>query len=383
MLLSSRPWRSLAYVAARLPLPALGATLVLVPAFTGRPLLAVPLLVLYLAAAVFAAPFERRLVAILGRRPVDDARPQARTVAHALLAAVLAPAEVLLLLGWSAGSIALVAAPALQGDGPVAAGPWTVDTTAEAWLAVPAGVAVFVGGTYVLVGLAELHAFLARELLGPREAELQARVTELTRSRLRLVDAFDVERRRIERDLHDGAQQELVALAMTLDLARIELEGSPHAEAKRLVDHAHAQATSTMTRLRELIHGIHPPALADRGLPGAIEALADRSVVPVTHRVELPRRPPESVETAAYFVLAEALANAGKHSGASAVDVEVRLRDGRLELAVTDDGVGGASAGDGGGLAGLGDRVAAVGGRLTLSSPPGEGTTVRAEIPCP
>ena len=207
-------------------------------------------------------------------------------------------------------------------------------------------------------------------------------MTELARSRLRLIDAFDVERRRIERDLHDGAQQELVALAMTLDLARIELEGTEHAEAARLVDHAHAQATSTMTRLRDLIHAIHPPVLAHRGLPGAVEELADRSALRVDAAIELPRRLPESIETAAYFVLAEALTNAGKHSGAEAVEVDVRLGDNTLLLQVRDQGVGGADAREGSGLAGLGDRIAAVGGRLTLSSPPGGPTVVRAEIPC-
>lgn len=383
MLLSSRPWRSVAYLVARLPLPALGAVVVLVPALNGAPLLAPVLLAAYLVAAVLAASFERRLVTLVRRPPVPGARAQPRTVAHALLSVVLAPLEVTLLLGWSAGSVALIAAPALLGEGPVAAGPWTIDTTAEAWLSVPAGVALLVAGTYAVVGLAELHASLARELLGPRGDELRAQVTELTRSRLRLIDAFDVERRRIERDLHDGAQQELVALAMTLDLARIELEDSPHTEARRLVDHAHAQATSTMTKLRELIHEIHPPVLADRGLPGAVETLADRSALPVTYRADLPRRLPESIETAAYFVLAEALANAGKHSRAPAVDVDVRLRDGTLTLAVTDEGVGGAKAAAGSGLTGLGDRIAAVGGRLTLSSPPGGPTVVRAEIPCP
>ena len=222
-----------------------------------------------------------------------------------------------------------------------------------------------------------------RELLGPRGEELREQVTELTRSRLRLIDAFDVERRRIERDLHDGAQQQLVALAMTLDLARIELEGTEHTEAARLVDHAHTQATSTMTRLRDLIHAIHPPVLADRGLPGAVEELADRSALRVNYTTELSRRLPESIETAAYFVLAEALTNAGKHSGADAVDVDVGLRNGTLVLSVRDEGVGGASADDGSGLAGLGDRIAAVDGRLTLSSPPGGPTIVRAEIPCP
>ena len=291
--------------------------------------------------------------------------------------------DLLLLVFWLIGGLALLIAPALMSEGPVAVGLWTIDTTREAWLAVPAGLAVLIAGTYAVTGLAVAHAWLARELLGPRGEELKDQLTELTHSRLRLIDAFDVERRRIERDLHDGAQQQLVALALTLDLARIELEPTDHAEARRLVDEAHGQATRTIKELRDLIHAIHPPILADRGLPGAVAELADRAALPVTYAAELPERLPESVETAAYFVLSEAIANAVKHSGAPRIDVDLRVDDRTLHLAVTDDGHGGADAERGSGLAGLGDRVAAVGGRLTLTSPLGGPTIVRAEIPCP
>ncbi|RKQ93995.1 signal transduction histidine kinase [Solirubrobacter pauli] len=375
------PWRSVAYLAARLPLPAVGALLVLLTAGGGWTIaLAVPILLAYLTAATFAAPFERRLVTILDRPPIPPARPQLKTVAHAAIGLVAAPFECLFLAGWSLGGLALVLSPALLGEGPVAAGVVTVDTAAEAWIAVPVGIVILAVGTYATVGLATVHAFLARELLSPTDGELQHQVTELTSSRLRLIDAFDVERRRIERDLHDGAQQQLVNLAMTLDLARIELEGSD-TEAERLVDQAHRQATSTMRELRDLIHGIHPPVLADRGLPGAIEALADRSPLPIHHTTALPHRLPESIETTAYFVLAEALANAAKHSRAEQVELSVQLEDRTLTLEVSDDGRGGARPKSG--LAGLGDRVAAVGGRLTLSSPTGGPTIIRAEIPCP
>ena len=376
------PWRSIAYVAARLPLPATGALLVLAPFAAGgwAIALAVPILLAYLAVATLAAPFERRLVTILGRPPIPAAKPQLKTVGHALVNLVASPFECVFVIGWSIGSLALVLSPALLGEGPVAAGVVTIDTTTEAWIAVPAGLALLVAGAYLTVGLANVHAFLARELLSPTGSELQQQLTELTSSRLRLIDAFDVERRRIERDLHDGAQQQLVTLAMTLDLARIELEGS-HSEAARLVDQAHTQATDTMRGLKDLIHGIHPPVLADRGLPGAIEELADRSPLPIRHTTTLPERLPESIETAAYFVLAEALANAAKHSEATAVDLRVHVEDRTLVLDVQDDGKGGARPASG--LAGLGDRVAAVGGRLTLSSPHGGPTIIRAEIPCP
>ncbi|MDA0181665.1 histidine kinase [Solirubrobacter phytolaccae] len=382
MLVSSRPWRAVAYLAARLPIPTLGALFVLAPILAGgwAIALAVPATLAYLVAATLATPLERRLVTLLDKPPIPAAKPNLRVVTHTATSAILAPFEVAFLTCWSIGSLALILSPALLGEGPVAAGLVTIDTTTEAWIAVPAGLALFIAGTYATVGLAEAHAFLARELLRPQPDELQQRVTELARSRVRLIDAFDVERRRIERDLHDGAQQQLVTLAMTLDLARIELEGT-NTEAERLVDQAHRQATSTMRELKDLIHGIHPPALADRGLPGAIEELADRSPLPIRHTTQLDQRLPESVETAAYFVLAEALANAAKHSEADAIDLDVQLADHTLILNVHDNGKGGAQPA--GGLAGLGDRVAAVGGRLTLHSPIGGPTTVRAEIPCP
>lgn len=383
MLVSSRPWRSVAYLAARLPLPALGALLVLGPIFGGGwtgAAIAVPLALAYLAAATIAAPLDRRLVRLLNRPPIPSAKPRLRTVTHGVINLVLAPFEVIFLIGWLLGGLALICSPLLISAGPVAAGAWTIDDSGEAWLAAPAGLALLIAGTYAAIGLAEAHAFLARELLSPTSDELQRQVTELARSRTRIIDAFDVERRRIERDLHDGAQQQLVTLALTLDLARIELEGSG-SEAERLVTQAHRQATSTMRELRDLIHGIHPPVLADRGLPGAVEELADRSALPVTYSADLPERLPEPIETAAYFVLAEALANAGKHSRADTVAIDVHLDDRTLVLAVEDDGRGGAKPGSG--LQGLGDRMAAVGGRLTLESPHGGPTIVRAEIPCP
>jgi signal transduction histidine kinase len=383
---SSRPWRALAYLVARLPFAGVGGTLVLVVLFAGLPeaAIALALLAAFALAGIAAAPLERQLVALLGRPPVPAARPaRLRAATHALLAAVLAPLDAILLGGWLLGALALLASPLLLGAGPVSIGPWEVDSTGEALAAMPAGLALLFAGAYAVVGAAEGHAALAQKLLGPRGEELRGQVQELTRSRLRLIDAFDVERRRIERDLHDGAQQQLVALALTLDLARIELEGSERGEAARLVEQAHTLATRTLTDLRDLIQGIHPPVLADRGLPGAVAELSHRSALEVTYAADLPGRLPESVETAAYFVLSEAMANAAKHSGAPAIDVSVSQRDRILELVVRDEGRGGADAGRGSGLAGLGDRVAAVGGRLTLSSPLGGPTIVRAEIPCP
>jgi signal transduction histidine kinase len=236
-------------------------------------------------------------------------------------------------------------------------------------------------GAYPLTAWAGARAALARMVLAPPDAELDERLVEVTRSRARLVDAFEVERRRIERDLHDGAQQRLVALTVALGLARLDLPtGSAAAEQ---VDTAHEQAKQALTELRELIHGVHPQVLTDRGLPAAIGDAAGRSPVTVEVDVVLQRRLPPAIEVAAYFAACEALANIGRHSRASRASVRGWLAGGQLVLEVRDDGVGGADPAAGTGLAGLADRVAVVDGRLFLSSPAGGPTLVRVEIPCP
>jgi signal transduction histidine kinase len=236
-------------------------------------------------------------------------------------------------------------------------------------------------GAYPLTAWAGARAALARVVLAPPDAELDERLVEVTRSRARLVDAFEVERRRIERDLHDGAQQRLVALTVALGLARLDLPtGSAAAEQ---VDTAHEQAKQALTELRELIHGVHPQVLTDRGLPAAIGDAAGRSPVTVEVDVVLQRRLPPAIEVAAYFAACEALANIGRHSRASRASVRGWLAGGQLVLEVRDDGVGGADPAAGTGLAGLADRVAVVDGRLFLSSPAGGPTLVRVEIPCP
>jgi signal transduction histidine kinase len=234
---------------------------------------------------------------------------------------------------------------------------------------------------YALGPVAGARAALARWLLtAGGTAELAARVTELTTSRARLAAAFDAERRRIERDLHDGAQQRLVALSLTLGLARLDApDGSPIAD--RLAK-AQAEAGQVLESLRELINGIHPQVLTDRGLPDALADAADRSPIPVRTRLDLPGRLPESAESAAYFVVCEALANAAKHSGASGVTVTGGHDGSRLTVEIRDDGRGGAHAARGTGLTGLADRVAVVDGTLTLASPAGGPTLLRVEIPC-
>jgi signal transduction histidine kinase len=211
-------------------------------------------------------------------------------------------------------------------------------------------------------------------------AELRARVEDLRASRQRLVEAGIAERRRLERNLHDGAQQRLVALSLTLRLAQNKLRKDPDG-AERLMIGAQEELTLALEELRELARGIHPAVLSDRGLQGAIEALAGRLPIPVELSDAPEDRLPAPIEAAAYFVVAEALTNVVKYADASHASVSVVRHNGHAVVEVRDDGVGGADPGRGSGLRGLADRVAALDGRLELESPPGHGTLLRAEIP--
>jgi signal transduction histidine kinase len=211
------------------------------------------------------------------------------------------------------------------------------------------------------------------------DAELQARLDELRESRVRILQAGDDARRKLERDLHDGAQQRLVGLALDLRLAREKLDDDPRAAAAML-DEASAELARATAELRELARGIHPAVLSDRGLQAAVELLADRAPLPVRIDASLDGRLPEPVEAAAYFVIAEALTNVVRHSGAQRAEIGVRRDDGRLLVEVSDDGGGGADT-EGSGLRGLADRVAALDGNLEVAGAAGTGTTVRADIP--
>ena len=227
------------------------------------------------------------------------------------------------------------------------------------------------------VGAAASLALLNERL----EAELRAKVDELRRSRERMLRIGLEERRRLERDLHDGAQQRLVSMALNIRLARAKLNADPLA-ADRLLESAGTELDSALEELRELARGIHPAVLTDRGLSTALETLASRAPVPV-ELAELPdERLPEAVELAAYFVVAEALTNVAKYAKATHAKVEVARQNGRLLVEVEDDGVGGANPDNGTGLRGLADRIAVLEGRLEIDSEQGKGTTVRAQIPC-
>ena len=188
-------------------------------------------------------------------------------------------------------------------------------------------------------------------------------------------------RRRIERDLHDGAQQRLVAVGMDLGRALDKFDEDPDG-ARELVDDAHREAQRAIAELRDLVRGFAPAVLEDRGLDAALSALAARAPFPVALHVDVPDRPPASVEANAYFIVAEALTNATRHASARHAEVDVRSRDGWLRIEVVDDGAGGADPARGSGLRGLSDRAAAVDGTFTVTSPPGGGTRVVAELPC-
>ncbi|WP_052665218.1 sensor histidine kinase [Nitriliruptor alkaliphilus] len=233
----------------------------------------------------------------------------------------------------------------------------------------------------LLDAVADLDAALTAALLGSAPAEVrERRIERLSGSRSDLVDAAEQERRRIERDLHDGAGQQLVSLAMTLGMAREKLRHDP-AEAQALLDEAHAGAKQALVGLREIVRGISPAILADRGLGPALSAVTARAALPVSLDVQVAVRPDPVTEGIAYYVVCEALSNAVRHAGASRVEVTVVREDDRLELTVRDDGRGGADPARGTGLHGLAARVGAVDGDLEVDSPRGGPTTLRASLP--
>jgi signal transduction histidine kinase len=231
---------------------------------------------------------------------------------------------------------------------------------------------------FPLLGLGGAYVVYA-SVRSPRKADLAVRVDQLSRTRRGALDVQAAQLRRIERDLHDGAQARLVALSMQLARAEERLEDQP--ETAELVRKAREEAGAAIAELRDLARGIAPPVLADRGLGAAVQALADRSPVPVTLSTDITGRPPPVVETAAYFVVAETLTNAAKHAPGAAAHITIAYVDTMLLVEVSDEGPGGASL-NGSGLTGLHQRVAALDGTLEIESAPGHGTTVRAALPC-
>ncbi|MGV9367626.1 sensor histidine kinase [Amycolatopsis sp. NPDC003731] len=235
---------------------------------------------------------------------------------------------------------------------------------------------------WVTPWLGWLHGELALALLGPnRTKRLEQKAERLQASRARGVDAAEAERRRIERDLHDGAQQRLVAVAMSLGRAKSKFDQDPQA-VRDLIDEAHTDAKLAVSELRDLARGIYPAVLGDRGLDAALSAQAAKSPIPVDVAVDVDPRPPAAVETTAYFIVGETLTNIAKHSGATEAGVKVWRTDDHVVVEITDNGHGGAEVRPGGGLAGLADRAATIDGVITVVSPVGGPTVIRADLPC-
>jgi signal transduction histidine kinase len=308
-----------------------------------------------------------------------------REVAHVLVVGplwgALGPVAVLHLL---APPLLLASAPWWYGRSvgrPVHAGLWRFEVPSAGWALVACVAAPLLALPVLalLRGLAVARAHTVRFLLGLTEEARRAAEREAARAAA--VRAHHADHRRIERDLHDGAQARMVAVSLSLGRARRRFPADQEA-ARVLVDQAYEESRRALADLRAVVRGLHPPVLADRGLDAAVSSLAAASDVPVDVRVELARRAPGPVESAAYFVIAESLANVGKHAGAERVRVRVDERGDRIVVHVDDDGVGGAVPSAGGGLAGLADRVRAVGGRLRVHSPAGGPTRVEAELPC-
>ncbi|MFJ6696120.1 sensor histidine kinase [Streptomyces sp. NPDC091272] len=253
-----------------------------------------------------------------------------------------------------------------------------LDAPLETALTCATGLVLLLVCPWVTRALVSVDRLLVATLLSP--SALDERVTELESDRGVVVDTAAADLRRIERDLHDGAQARLVALAMDLGLAKEKLTADPEAAA-RMVDEAHGEVKVALQELRDLARGIHPAVLTDRGLDAALSAVASRCTVPVRVEVELPARPAAAIEGIAYFTVSELLQNVSKHAQASRASVDVWETGGRLLLQVTDDGRGGADTSRGSGLAGLAERLGAVDGVLVVDSPAGGPTTVTAELP--
>jgi signal transduction histidine kinase len=282
----------------------------------------------------------------------------------AIICFVLAaqPPRPVYLIGWPLGPVSL--------------------TPAETAALVLAGVAGLLAWPAVVRAVPWAEAALGRWLLGPsRASQLSTEVARLSQARSLAVASAEAERRRIERDLHDGLQPQLVNLALDLGLARSRLRSDP-GSAQSIIDRAHEEAKRAAGDLRNLVRGIHPSVLDERGLDAALSALVASCSVPVAVDVSLPRRPDQAVETTAYYVVAEAVTNISKHSAASRAAVRIGYAGGALRVAVEDDGRGGARLDPGGGLAGLAARVASLDGTFELSSPAGGPTRVEAVIPC-
>ena len=367
--------------------------------------LALPFAWLLFVVAHWLARMERsRVVALLGERLEDPvppleakgwwrrlvertkSRPRWREIAYLLLALPLGVFTTVLALEVWCLSAALLFLPLYVNALPDNAAKLGLFAASQGFAVLALSVLGLVGialaAPWLTRALARLDLAVARWLLAPRrQDELGEQVTRLETSRAAAVDSAEAERRRIERDLHDGAQQRLVALAMDLGTARERLEHDPEG-GRQLVAEAHEEAKAALKDIRDLVRGIHPVILEDRGLDAALSAVVARSPFPVTLDVNVAERPPPAVESTAYFVVSEALTNVARHAEATRAVVTIVRAGDRLVVEVRDDGQGGAVVGQGTGLTGLRDRITALGGAMHVVSPPGGPTTLLAEIPC-
>ena len=376
------------------------ATAFMIGVSTSIVMIGIPILAMTLLLWRWGANAERERVALLLRAPIP--RPPRRALEGGLLSrwrlqaseratwkelgymVLLGTAGVLagaIVIGLWSTVLAALAAPALVSIAP--AHSLLADlTTGELFGVVAGGIALAALTVVLTRGLAVVCAAVATGLLAADERTiLDARVEALEATRMRAVESADARLARLERDLHDGAQHRLAYIAMELGRARARIAEDPAAAAEQ-IHRAHEESKRAMTELRDLVRGIHPSVLTDRGLDAAVSGLAERCPVPVDVTVMLDARPPTALETAAYYVVAEALTNVAKHADADHASVELRRDERLLVVQVSDDGRGGATRRPGSGLEGLAQRVEALDGTLTIDSPPGGPTAIRTELPC-
>ncbi|KOU46862.1 sensor histidine kinase [Streptomyces sp. WM6378] len=399
--------RYIAFLVAGIPVQAVALLVIGVPWLTGGPSQALSVLIAILIPLVSLAFASPLLTAIQRRRfrglgvelPLLASGQQGGTLReratswlqarmslrqvqyHLLVGPLVALGAVLLMLLWLSGvgaSTIYLWVWALPAN-------WRMSdvgySTQAAYVTV-AGITAVYSAACLSIRLARCDIRMAMNLLRPTFAEqLVARVDELTQRRAAIIEATDAERRRIERDLHDGVQQRLVSLAVNLGMARVQLSDLPE-DAWDVIDEAHREAKEAIVELSNLVRGLHPAVLEDRGLDAALSGIAGRVPIPVRLMVDLPSRPSPTIESAAYFVVSEALTNVVKHAEASRVDVTVERIGATLLVVIGDDGCGGADPSGGSGLIGLSKRVAAVDGGFSISSPVGGPTVITVELPC-
>ena len=417
---SPRAWSQALYLAGGIPAQVFALLLVLIPWWSlvrGHhhwtkvwPIPPLILVIVFLAVPLFTGIHRHRLRATAGVLIAPQPVMPDRLTPRGIVAAARAPAT------WRQLGYHLLVGPALAAAAIIAVGVWLAGVLytlvyAYAWTLpagsllqrgqsssppghlppvsyIPADVFLTVGGIALLaaapwltaaVGTLDVRA--ARALLGPSRAEeLEHQVEHLAQTRAGVVDAADAERRRLERDLHDGTQQRLVSLAMRLGMARAERPDA--AQAHQVIAEAHEEAKAALLELRHLVRGLHPVVLEDRGLDAALSGVAARLPIPVRLTVDVPGRPPPTIEAVAYFVVSEGLTNIAKHAQASQAEVFVQRANDRLHIIVSDDGVGGADPAHGTGLAGLAKRAASVDGTFEIASPPGGPTLLTVDLPC-